>query len=133
MALFGRRKAGSPQLSREDSLSAKPVLSRLVKLERAADGNIILQIPRRDSAMARTIARAFRMPPYRRVALDELGTFVIELCDGEHAVKDIVDKFVERFRLSPREAEASTTDFLRILARRSVIGLVVEADGGQES
>ncbi|MHC4593148.1 MAG: PqqD family protein, partial [Planctomycetota bacterium] len=127
MALFGRKGRKSPQLSRGASLSARPVLSRLVKLERAADGSIILQIPRRDSAMARTVARAFRMPPYKRVALDELGTFVIELCDGEHAVKDIVDKFVKRFKLSTRQAEVSTTDFLRILARRSVIGLVVEA------
>ena len=101
------------------------MLSRLVKLERADDGTLVLQIPRRDNALVRTVAHWFRVPPYRKVALDELGTFVIELCDGKHTVRDVVDKFAKRFKLNRREAEVSTSTFLRTLARRSIIGLVV--------
>jgi hypothetical protein len=126
MAIFGKPKRDVPQLDRQDSLSAKPVLNRLVKLERAEDGNIILQVPRRDTAMARTVARVFGIPPYKRVALDELGTFVIELCDGQHTVREMVDKFSKRFKLNRREAEVSLSTFLRTLGRRSIIGLVIE-------
>jgi hypothetical protein len=124
--LFGRKGRDVPQLDRQESLSARPVLNRLVKLERDEDGNIILQVPRRDTAMVRWVCRTFRLPPYKRVALDELGTFVIEHCDGEHTVGDIVDKFAKRFRLNRREAEVSMSTFLRDLARRAIIGLVIE-------
>jgi hypothetical protein len=125
--LFGSRKARKTPLDREDALAARPVLNRLVKVERDAEGKVILQVPRRDNALVRTVTRWFQVPPYKKVALDELGTFVIELCDGEQAVRDIVDKLGRRFRLSRREAELSTTAFLRTLARRSIIGLLVES------
>ncbi|MHC4480314.1 MAG: PqqD family protein [Planctomycetota bacterium] len=122
---FRRRKREEPSLGREGALNAKPVLHRLVKVERSDEGTVILQIPRRQSAMVRAISQWFHIPPYKQVALDELGTFVIELCDGRHTVSEIVEKFSKRFRLSHREAEASMTAFLRTLAKRSVIGTVI--------
>jgi hypothetical protein len=131
MPLFGGKKRTGPHLAREDSLSARPVLGRFVKLARAEDGRIVLQIPRRGNPMFRTVSRLFRLPPYKRVALDELGTFVIELCDGEHAVRDVVDKFAKRFKLNHRDAEVSVTTFLRTLARRSIIGLAIESSAEQ--
>jgi hypothetical protein len=127
--LFRSRKPGTTALDRDDAFSARPIVNRLVKVDRDAEGRVILQVPRRDSALVRTVTRWFQVPPYKKVALDELGTFVIELCDGEHRVRDIVDKLAERFRLNRREAELSTTDFLRTLARRSIIGLLIEGDG----
>ena len=129
MALLRRRAPSGPQLSRQESLDARPVVSRLVKVDRDDKGGIVLQVPRRNSALVRTVSRAFRISPYKRVALDELGTFVIELCDGRHTVRDIVDRLAGTFRLNRREAEVSTTTFLRDLARRSIIGLVIGEDG----
>ncbi|MFW6189211.1 MAG: PqqD family protein [Planctomycetota bacterium] len=122
------KKEELPQLDREDSLSAKPVLNRLVKTERDEKDNIVLHVPRPDNSTVRWLARVLHLPPYKKVALDELGTFVIERCDGEHTVEDIVDKFTKRFKLNRREAEVSTSTFLRNLARRSIIGLVIEAE-----
>lgn len=130
MRLFGKKRRSTPHLGRQESLSAKPVLNRLVKVERGEDGKVMLQIPRRDSGMVRAVSRMFHIAPYKRVALDELGTFVIELCDGNHTVQDVVDKFAERFKLNPREAELSMSGFLRNLARRSIIGLVIEGGKG---
>ena len=127
MPLFRRKKVTIPPLTRDDSLSAKPVLNRLVKVERGPDGNVILHIPRRQTAMVKTVSSFFRLPPYRKVALDELGTFVIELCDGTHTVAEVIEKFSRRFRLTRREAEQSMRDFLRNLAGRSIIGLILEA------
>ncbi|MFO8007414.1 MAG: PqqD family protein [Candidatus Brocadiia bacterium] len=126
MGLFRRKKDDLPDLTRDESLDARPVLNRLVKLERSEDGHAILQIPRRDSGLARLVAKVFRMSPYRQLALDEIGTFVVELCDGEHTVRQIVDKLAETYTLNRREAELSLGEFLRMLARRSLIGLVIE-------
>ncbi len=125
MRLFGRNKGKEPALDREAALSARPVLARLVKVDADEEGHAVLQIPRPDTSTMRVLSRLFGMPPYKRVALDELGTFVIELCDGEHCVREISEQFAERFRLSRREAEVSTTAFLRTLARRSIIALVI--------
>lgn len=126
---FGGRKADGPALGRGESLSARPVLNSLVKLERGQDGNTILQVPRRDGGLVRSVSRWFHLPPYKRIALDELGTFVIELCDGRHTVREMVRRFAREFRLNEREAEVGITTFLRTLARRSVIALVIE--GGE--
>ena len=125
MGIFSR-KVPQPKLDRREAMSARPVLNTLVKIERAADGNIVLQVPRPDNMMVRWVSRSFGLPAYKKVALDELGTFVIEHCNGEHTVRDIVDKFAKRFRLNRREAEVSMSTFLRDLGRRSIIGLVVE-------
>jgi hypothetical protein len=126
MRLFGRKRDAADRLDRATGLAARPVLNRLVKAERDEDGNLVLQVPRRDNAMVRTVSRVFGITPYRKVALDELGTFVIELCDGEHTVRQVVEKLAARFRLSRREAEVATSTFLRGLARRSIVGLVVD-------
>jgi len=125
MRLFRRKKQEIPPVSREQSLSTRPVLNRLVKVEHAADGNLLLHIPRRRSAMVESVSHFFRIPPYRKVALDELGSFVIELCDGSNTVEDIAEKLARRFRLNRREAEVSLGTFLRTLTGRSVIALVV--------
>jgi hypothetical protein len=129
MGLF-RKKEPKARLDRRQSMSARPVLNRLVKVERGEDGNAILQVPRADNMMVRWVSRSFKLPPYKKVALDELGTFVIEHCDGEHTVRDVVDMFAKKYRLNRREAEVSMSTFLRDLARRSIIGLVVEKAPG---
>ncbi len=125
MRLFGRKKPDQ-HLDRQTSLRAKPVLNRLVKVEREEGGNVVLLVPRPDNWWVRWVTRRFKLPAYKRVALDELGSFVIEHCDGEHTVRDVVDKFSKEYRLNRREAEVSMNTFLRDLARRSIIGLVIE-------
>jgi hypothetical protein len=129
MRLFSKKQP-QPHLDRQTSLQAKPVLNRLVKTERGEDGNLILLVPRLDNWWVRMVSRRFKLPAYKRVALDELGSFVIEHCDGTQSVRDIVDMFAEKYRLNRREAEVSMNTFLRDLARRSIIGLVLEETDG---
>ncbi len=124
--ILRRKKDEKPPLDREQSLSARPVLNSLVKLEKDENGKAVLHIPRRDTGMSRMVARVFKLSPYKRLTLDELGTFTIELCDGRHTVRQIVDKFQKRYKLNRREAELSMRKFLRSLAERSIIGLVIE-------
>jgi hypothetical protein len=122
-----------PGLDRDRSLQARPVLNRLVRVEHDEAGHAVLHVPRKRTTLVKLVTRYFKLPPYRRVGLDELGTFVIDLCDGEHTVEDIVDKFKKRFKLKHREAELTMRKFLRELAERSIIGLIVEATDGPES
>ncbi len=125
MRLFGGKKSDTPRLSRTESLQARPVLNRLVRVEHNEEGRAVLHVPRRRTAMVRLVSKVFGMEPYRQIVLDELGTFVIERCDGEHTVQQIVDKLAERFTLTDRESEASTLEFVRTLARRSIVALAI--------
>ena len=59
----------------------------------------------------------------RKLQLDELGTAVWDLMDGNRTVRRIISEFAGTFQLHPREAEVSVTQFLRDLGKRGLIGL----------
>jgi hypothetical protein len=130
--LFGG-KSGAPELDREQAMSARPVLNQLVRVEEDDDQTVTLHVPRRNTTLVRRVTGFFRRSPYRHVSLDELGSFVIQRCDGTNTVSDIVDKFSEEFKLNRREAEMSMTEFLRDLASRHIVALVIDEDKSTES
>ena len=126
MGLFGKSKRERvPKLDRKQALSAMPVLHPLVTIERSERGCAVLSVPRRRTGMVRLIARTFRLSPYKRIELDELGTYAVELCDGSHSMADIIAEFSGKFQLNRREAELSMTAYLQSLAKRGLIAFGV--------
>ena len=131
--LAGRK----PKIERKDALAIIPVRHPLVKWERK-DGEVTLSIPMRDDRMARTvkaIIKTLRMakelPECRQLGLDEVGSFVWELCDGARSIDGIVQTVTREYKLTRREAEASVTTFLQTLAKKNLIGLM--SAGGKKS
>jgi hypothetical protein len=122
--LRGAGKRG-PKLDRQQAMAAVPVLNQLVTIEHNDRGHALLNLPRRRTSMVRLISKAFRLPPYKRLELDELGTYAVELCDGSNTVSGIIARFAKRFRLNQREAEVSMVSYLQTLAKRGVISLVI--------
>jgi hypothetical protein len=59
----------------------------------------------------------------KKLQLDELGTLVWNLIDGERSVQQVVKMFAATHRLETREAEVSVTQFIRELGRRGLIGM----------
>ena len=125
MALLGGGKSRRPKLDREQSMAAVPVLNQLVSIERDEGGHARLRLPRRRTSMVRLISKAFRLPPYKRLELDELGTYTVELCDGSNSVAEIIARFAKKFGLNRREAEVSMVSYLQTLAKRGIISFVV--------
>ena len=80
--------------------------------------------PRRASILS----KIFPEPEEKRIRLDEAGSLVWELCDGEKTVKEIVDSLCERYKLLPREAELSLSSYLRSLSQRGLIGFIIPED-----
>jgi len=126
---FRRRKP----LSREQSLASIPVRNQAIEAEETEDGEIRLVIPLRQTWWARLLARAFYVPKTRRVALDEVGSFVWRLCDGKHNVRQIIQALCQRYRLHRKEAEVSVVAYLRQLARKGIIGIAVLGETAQDS
>ena len=127
--LKGTAKQGLT-LDREQSLSAVPVLNQLVTIRRDDEGGALLSLPRRRTSTVRLISRVFGMPPHKRIELDELGTYAVELCNGSNTVSEIISRFAEKFGLNRREAEVSIVSYLRTLAKRRIVIFAVPKKSG---
>lgn len=114
---------------REAVFRLRPIRHDAIEWERDGDGGALLRIPNRDDRVGKWMTFFFRMPQTRAVQLDEVGTFVWELCGGEHTVEEIVKKTARHYSLNRREVEVSVTTYLQMLAERRFIGFY--ARGGR--
>jgi hypothetical protein len=116
--------SGKSQLTRAQSLAAIPVFNEGVTLREQADGTVHLtvRIRRKPGFFAR-----FQPPVMERnVKLDELGSFVVRLVDGNRSTRDVVDAFAATYKVTAREAELSCVQFFKLLAARHAISIVVK-------
>ena len=124
-----RRKG--PQLTRQQSLNAIPVRNRIIEVRRESGGTAVLVLKRSKSRRVRLIAKLFYVPEERKIALDELGTYVWDLCDGRTPVKKIISLFASKHKLGRKEAEVSVVEYMKQLTKKGLLGLMVEkADDG---
>jgi hypothetical protein len=127
--MFWRKTAAAlikPELDRRQVLAGIPLLNSGVRREERAGGalNVIVTVKRRSDFLGK-----FQPPTWeRKIELDELGSFIVGLIDGERTALAIINAFVERFKINRREAELSTMAFLKSLAERNVISVVVAAE-----
>jgi len=126
-----------PKIERKDALAIIPVRHPLVKWERT-DKEVVLSIPMRDDRIARAVKAiikilrmARQLPECRQLGLDEVGSYVWELCDGVRTIDGVVLGVTKEYKLTRREAEASVTMFLQTLAKKNLIGLM--SAGGKKS
>ena len=109
-------------------MEGRPVRNPSVETTREESGEISVKLPRRRSWWLDKLAKWGRIPDYRIVSLDKIGTEVWENCDGEHSVKDLVALHAERHKLARKEAELSMVQFLKQLAQRGIIVLVIDEE-----
>jgi len=64
-----------------------------------------------------------KRPMIKHLELDEMGTFVWQLIDGEHSVRQIAEEFTNHYEVQSREAELSVTTFIKTIGQRGIIGL----------
>ena len=119
---FLRKK---PVLSRDQALRSRPTRNPLLEWARGDDGDIRLRIPRRKDCMARVLCRMFRAPEYKEIVLDEVGSDIWELCDGDNGVEAIVTSMCRKYKLNRRECETSVAAYLKMLGERRLIGFKV--------
>jgi hypothetical protein len=116
-------KAASP--TKADFLAARPIRADGWSIESAGEGKWRLTVPLKPTRLARLL---LRVPPQgirKSFELDEPGKHLWDACDGETAVERLVASMCERFDLAPDKAESAVTTFLRTLASRGLIGMMV--------
>lgn len=123
-----KKKQNEAALTRAQAMACIPVKGRHVQESRLESGEIRLAYPDTRQPWFGGLLRRLAGPggdrvQVRKLQLDALGTSVWELLDGKRTVLEIVELFAAKYRLHPKEAEVSVSQFLRELGRRELIGL----------
>jgi hypothetical protein len=70
---------------------------RTIESQQADDGKVTITEPREDPTWLGKLLSKGLEPGTNHIALDEVGSLVWSLCDGEHSVRDIAGIVAERF------------------------------------
>lgn len=112
-------------LTREQAMSAWPVRNPSLTTHEDDEGLIAVELPRRKDWVGNALGFLFFVPESKPVQLDEVGSFVWNLCDGDHTVNEIVDALAKEYKLNRREVEVSLTEYLQKLGKRGMVGFAV--------
>ncbi len=119
---IGRR----PRVTPEQVLGSRPMRNPNLTTEELPDGGLRIVGQRSDRLPIRLLSMLFPIPKERRIELDSVGRQVWELCDGEHTLREMIELFRKRHKLTHTEAEWSLRNYLRDLGKRGLVGFVVD-------
>lgn len=115
-------------LSTADFYRAVPVQNAKARQASVSEG-LVLEIPfQRPRGGWRLLSLFLPLRETRRVLLDELGTVVYGLCDGALTVREMIEQFAERYRLTFLESRASLGLYLKQLLQRGAVAVMVKED-----
>lgn len=121
----GLKQKSQMPLSRDQAFEARPVRNPALKWRINEEESVEVIVPRRKDLFGRAMGFLFFVPESRPITLDEVGTRVWHLCDGEHTVGDIVQTLADEYKLGRREVEVSLTEYLRTLGKKGMVGFLV--------
>jgi hypothetical protein len=126
MRVFKKRPKG-PTISRAEALDRIPIKNSQISENRLETGEVIIEYPVSMRPFFAGLAKRFggqeARTQIKKLQLDELGTSVWNLMDGQRSVRQLVKMFAGTHQLEIREAEVSVTQFIRELGRRGLIGM----------
>ncbi|MGB9797243.1 MAG: PqqD family protein [bacterium] len=129
--LLKRKKP--PSISKKEALNTIPIRNPYLEWSKNEDGEVVIQVPRRNDWIGKVLAFIFAPPEKRQVVLDKIGTMVWELADGKHTFEEIVYSLKREYKLTRREAEVGVATFLRELGKRKLIVLAVRKEEENET
>lgn len=130
MAPIFKRKPKPPPIPLEVLLRSRPVRNPAVEWERDEKGEVVLTVKLAPSKPG-LFSGFVKGPGEKKYVLDEVGSYVWELLDGERTIGDVAELLAQHFKLHRREAQASLLAYLRMLAERGLVRLVAPGQGGE--
>lgn len=123
MAFFFSKEKATP-IDRQRSLDSVPVVNEGVTCTENERGHINLDLKLRPRPGWFTRFQGKYLQ--RNIQLDELGTFIFRQIDNKRSVLQIVNNFIDRYRLNRREAMLSTVEFLKSLMKKGAISIAIK-------
>ena len=113
------------EITTRQYLDAVPVPNEAMDVYPQRDGKQLVEVPlRRPFWMVPPLSWILPYSSHRRVELDALGSEVLEGCDGQQSIEQIIETFAEKHSLTFREGQLAVTTFLRQLTRRGIVAIV---------
>ncbi len=124
--IFGKKKP-EKTLPREKFLKLKPVRNPYLKWSKSEKGEITIMLELKQTKKTGFLSKLFSLPKEvtKKVALDEVGSFVWEMCDGQHTVEEIIEELAERYKMMRQETEVALMTYFQQLTRRKFIGVLI--------
>jgi hypothetical protein len=121
----GQNQDSPKKRTAKDFLKAHPYKNSAIKITSKRNGTALVEVPmKKPKYLVPPFSWIIPFSSYRRVELDPVGARVLNLCDGERSVEQIIENFAQINKLSFREAQLSVTQFLRMLMERGIVALV---------
>lgn len=122
--MFGRQSG--PEVSRRQSLASVVVPNEAIRVTRGSNGLVSFEVSFAPSALLEKAARFLGgSTASRKIELDEVGTFVWDMCDGQTTIREMIDRMSEEYKLNRKEAEVSLTAFVKTLAGKQLVAVLV--------
>jgi len=113
-----------PAISRDQSLDARPVSAEIRGRQPLPDGGQRVTVAFVTGKLQRMI---LRLPDRitRDFELDSYGVEVLDMCDGRHTVKQMIEAFAKKHKLNMVEAEQALLTFLKTLIGKGVVSIMI--------
>ena len=92
------------KFTKSDMLKARPVRNNLIEWSKADNDTISLVVPQKKTLWVKVVSKIFMLPKSRVVALDEVGSVVWIMCDGNNSIESIVKALCNKYKLTRKEA-----------------------------
>ncbi|MBT7065724.1 MAG: PqqD family protein [Verrucomicrobia bacterium] len=109
-------------------MNSRPARNDLLKWEKTETGEAQIKVTRQETWKTRLLSKVFYIPESRTITLDEVGTEVWQMCDGQTSVAAMIERLRERYRLDRKEAEVSLLSYLKTLGQKSFVGFLVDGE-----
>lgn len=111
-------------------LDSRPARNELLAWEKTQAGEARITVTRQETWKTRLLAKVFYIPERRTITLDEVGTEVWQMCDGQTTVAQMIDRLRDRYKLDRKEAEVSLLSYLKTLGQKRFVGFLVDRARG---
>jgi len=126
--LYNLKLKKRPDVDRGKVLKAFPLRNKLITWELDDKGEASLVIPQKETLWVRLMSKIFMLPDKRVVVLDRIGSFVWEMCDGNHTISQIIKALQKKHQLTRKEAETSLFTFIQQLGKRNFIQFAIPTE-----
>ena len=128
---MSKDKSGPPEdefvlsMDNKTLMGVKPVRNPALDWRTEENETVIITVKRKEKTLEKIFGKIFPIPKFKRIRLDEVGSFVWKLCNGENTIDTIIKKLSSEYKLTKREALVSLLSYLRTLSSKNLIYFVV--------
>ena len=133
--IFGKKKPKEIPLPRDKFLKLKPVRNPYLEWSNSEKGEVTITLKMKKTKKTKFFSKLFPSVPKevtKKTTLDEVGSFVWNMCDGKHTIEEIVQKLSEKYKMMRQETEVALTTYIQQLSSRRFIGVLVPKEKKKE-